>query len=132
MSIKSFASGWCAAGNHSHCRGALPRPGGAEPWLCICKCHKGKERVLPEEIKRPILNPNKAKQAETAEWVAQLIIHGHVEVPCEESAKQAIAARIRKVALENDTKIITRWTNGVLTAKVAPVRRKRTVKKESK
>jgi hypothetical protein len=128
--ITKFKTGWCASDNHSHCRGALNNPGGRDKvWYCDCRCHRGKEVAPLEEPEERVLNPRIEQQKITDDWVGQCIIHGHIEIPVsDQKTATSIQGRIVRTANKGTVKITTRYVDGEVRCKVAPVRKSRAKK----
>ena len=128
MKLKTFKLGWCASGNHSHCRGAINNPGNKpDPvFHCDCRCHRGKKVATPPPEVQRVLHPRAEAQKVTDEWVSKCIVHGHVEVPVSSEAEaRSIQGRITRTAKKGTVKITTRYVDGQVIAKVAKAPRKR-------
>jgi hypothetical protein len=86
---KRFKTGFCDAGNHSHCRGAIRRPGD-EAMFCTCTCHRGQEVAPPEEYVRPVSEEERLAR-EMDELFSQLVVRGQIDIPCSEDGYRSVA-----------------------------------------
>lgn len=57
---RSFTSGWCESGNHSHCKQVYTSQkfgGGTVSYLCPCECHIVVRRVRKPATRRKARRP---------------------------------------------------------------------------
>lgn len=103
---------------HAHCRGAAARPGGAEPLLCACLCHVGKEVVPPPaEVQREVVTGKRDSKL-LNQWATTLHQAGRleVEVPADEKVRTSMMGRMRTAGRRAGLKVKIREKDGLLVA----------------
>ncbi len=127
--LRSFASGWCTAGNHSHCRGAARRPnddqGNEQVWYCNCKCHKGQDVQVPEIVK-PRFKPGSRNPEQLKEWTLKFKAYGKlsVELPDTDEELEAFKRRMHSAAKKAGISVQLELKGGKLVATKKTTRRR--------
>jgi hypothetical protein len=115
-----FAFGWCTAGNHQHCRGALRRPQETPEEnlvYCACPCHDGQD-VTPPEVLQPKVNEYQERKLWFENTWSDLIVYQDIEIETTEDEYKSVSAKLRSMAVDANVVIKTRFSDGKLRVRV--------------